>query len=71
MKAKNAKVGTKVVVKKGVSERRYKEGQTGTIDNIDSGYGYYVGVNFDHDGNYWCVGLDELKLLNKKEKRND
>ena len=71
MKFKNAKVGTKVVVKKGVSTRCYKEGQTGTIVVIDSGYGYYVGVNFDHDGNCWCVGIDELKLLNKKDKRND
>lgn len=69
MKAKNAKVGTKVVVKKGVSTRWYKEGQTGTIDNIDSRF--VVGVNFDNDGNCWCVGLDELKLLNKKEKQDD
>ena len=69
MKFKNAKVGTKVVVKKGVVTEWYKEGQTGTIDNIDSEY--YVGVNFDYDGNCWCVGIDELKLLNKKEKRND
>lgn len=69
MKAKNAKVGAKVVVKKGVSTRWYKEGQTGTIVDIDSEY--YVGVNFDYDGNRWFVGIDELKLLNKKEKRND
>lgn len=71
MKAKNAKVGTKVVVKEGVFSSFYEEGQVGVIEQIDS-KGCVV-VRFEHNNDYWLVQLqlDALKLLNKKEKRND
>lgn len=69
MKFKNAKVGTKVVVKEGVFSSCYVEGQVGVIEQIDS-KGCVV-VRFEHNNDYWWVQLDALKLLNKKEKKDD
>lgn len=69
MKFKNAKVGTKVVVKKGVFSGFYEEGQVGVIEQIDSKD--CVVVRFEHNNDYWWVQLDDLKLLNKKEKQDD
>lgn len=71
MKFKNAKVGTKVVVKKGVFSisSYYGEGQVGVIEQIDSKD--CVVVRFERDNDYWWVQLHELNLLNKKEKQDD
>ncbi len=69
MKFKNAKVGTKVVVKKGVCSSYYEEGQVGVIEQLDSKD--CAVVRFERDNDYWWVQLSELELLNKKEKRND
>ena len=69
MKFKNAKVGTKVVVKGGVFNICYEEGQVGVIEQIDSKD--CVVVRFKQNNNYWWVRLHELELLNKKEKQDD
>ena len=69
MKFKNAKVGTKVVVKKGVFSSYYEGGQVGVIEQLES-KGCVV-VRFERNNDYWWVQLSELELLNKKEKQDD
>lgn len=61
MKAKNAVVGTRVQIKKGVSTEFYHVGQTGVIEKIISPT--EVTVRFDHDNDYWYVGVKELKRI--------
>ena len=61
MKAKNAVVGTRVQIKKGVRTGFYSEGQTGVIEKLDTDDD--VIVRFDHDNDYWFVPISELKRI--------
>lgn len=61
MKAKNAVVGTRVQIKKGVRTGFYSDGQTGLIERLcDDGN---VIVRFDHDNDYWYVPPEHLKRI--------
>lgn len=62
MKAKNAVVGTRVQIKKGVSTDWYKAGQTGSIANYGAGDDS-ASVVFDHDGDWWYVELEHMKRI--------
>ena len=61
MKAKNAVVGTRVRIKKGVRTEWYSAGQTGIIKKLDTGDD--VIVRFDHDNQHWYVLLEDLKRI--------
>ena len=61
MKAKNAVVGTRVQIKKGVISGFYEAGQTGVIKRLDTD-GDAV-VRFDHNNDYWYVGIKDLKRI--------
>lgn len=61
MKAKNAVVGTRVQVKKGVRAGFYSEGQTGVIEQLSTYHD--VIVRFDHDNDYWYVAISDLKRI--------
>lgn len=61
MKAKNAVVGTRVKIKKGVRTGFYSEGQTGVIEKLSTDDD--VIVRFDHDNGYWYVHVAELKRI--------
>lgn len=61
MKVKNAVVGTRVQIKKGLNEEFYSEGQTGVIERLDV-TGDAV-VRFDHDNDYWFVPIKHLKRI--------
>ena len=61
MKAKNAVVGTRVQIKKGVSTDWYKAGHTGVIEKLDAD-GTAI-VVFDHDGDWWYVALEYMKRI--------
>lgn len=58
MKAKNAVVGTRVQIKKGVRTGFYSEGQTGVIKRLDD-----VIVCFDHNNDYGYVPIEDLKRI--------
>ena len=64
MKVKNAVVGTRVQIKKGISTGFYSAGQTGVIEKLltgdDAGI---VTVRFDHDNDFWYVDIEELKRI--------
>ena len=62
MKAKNAVIGTRVRIKKGVSTDWYKAGQTGVIASYDV-EDDSARVVFDHDGDWWYVELDHMKRI--------
>lgn len=62
MKAKNAVVGTRVQIKKGVSTDWYTAGQTGSIASYAAGDDT-ARVVFDHDGDWWYVELEHMKLI--------
>ena len=59
MKAKNAVVGTRVKIKKGVDTEWYSTGQTGVIENLSTDDD--VLVRFDHDKDCWYVPIKDLK----------
>ena len=61
MKAKNAVVGTRVQIKKGVRTGLYSEGQTGVIEKLSTDDD--VIVRFDHDNDYWFVPIEDLKRI--------
>ena len=61
MKAKNAVVGTRVQIKKGVRTGFYSEGQTGVIEKLSTDDD--VIVRFDHDNDYWYVPIEDLKRI--------
>ena len=61
MKAKNAVVGTRVQIKKGVCTRFYSEGQTGIIKRLSTDGN--VSVRFYHDNDYWYVPIEDLKRI--------
>ena len=61
MKAKNAVVGTRVQIKKGVRTGFYSEGQTGIIERSSTDGN--VIVRFDHDNDYWFVHIEDLKRI--------
>ena len=61
MKAKNAVVGTRVQIKKGVRTRFYSEGQTGVIERLSTDDD--VIVRFDHDNEHWYVPIEDLKRI--------
>ena len=61
MKAKNAVVGTRVQIKKGVENTFYESGQTGVIERLDTGS--VVIVRFDHDNDFWYVDVEDLKRI--------
>ena len=61
MKAKNVVVGTRVQIKKGVISQFYKSGQTGVIEELSDADD--VIVRFDHDNDFWYVGIKELKRI--------
>ena len=61
MKAKNAVVGTRVKIKKGVCTEWYKAGQTGVIGKLSTDDD--VIVRFDHDNDFWFVPIEELKRI--------
>ena len=62
MKAKNAVVGTRVQIKKGVINTWYEAGQTGVIDRYDP-EDDTAKVVFDHDGDWWYVELKHMKRI--------
>ena len=61
MKAKNAVVGTRVQIKKGVSTDWYEAGHTGVIEKLGAD-GTAI-VVFDHDGDWWYVALEHMKRI--------
>ena len=61
MKFKNAVVGTRVQIKKGVATRYYSAGQTGVIEKLSTDYD--VLVRFDHDNERWYVLIKDLKRI--------
>lgn len=61
MKAKNAVVGTRVQIKKGVANRWYCAGQTGVIERLSTDHD--VIVRFDHDNDHWYVPIKDLKRI--------
>lgn len=61
MKAKNAVVGTRVQIKKGVRTGSYSEGQTGVIKELSTNDD--VIVRFDHDNDHWFVHISDLKRI--------
>lgn len=61
MKAKNAVVGTRVKIKKGIVNAFYSAGQTGVIERLSTDDD--VIVRFDHDNDYWFVPVDDLKRI--------
>lgn len=61
MKLKNAVVGTRVQIKKGVNSSFYKAGQTGVIEKL--GIDNDAIVRFDHDNAYWYVLIEDLKRI--------
>jgi len=61
MKAKNAVVGARVQVKKGVISDFYEAGQTGVIERLDVDDDAVV--RFDHDNDYWFVLIKDLKRI--------
>ena len=61
MKAKNAVVGTRVKIKKGVDTEWYSTGQTGVIENLSTDDDCIV--RFDHDNNHWYVPIKDLKRI--------
>ena len=61
MKAKNAVVGTRVQIKKGVRTSFYSEGQTGVIERLSTDDD--VIVRFDHDNDHWYVLIEDLKRI--------
>ena len=61
MKAKNAVVGTRVKIKKGVDTKWYRTGQTGVIEELDAD-GDCI-VRFDHDNDQWYVSIEDLKRI--------
>ena len=61
MKAKNAIVGTRVQIKKGVRTGFYSEGQTGVIEELSTDDD--VIVRFDHDNDHWYVLIEDLKRI--------
>lgn len=61
MKAKNAVVGTRVRIKKGVRTKYYSAGQTGIIEKLDTDDD--VIVRFDHDNHRWYVSIEDLKRI--------
>lgn len=61
MKAKNAVVGTRVKIKKGIRTEWYKAGQTGVIEKLSTDDD--VIVRFDHDNDFWFVPIEELKRI--------
>lgn len=61
MKAKNAVVGTRVQIKKGVSTEFYEAGQTGVIERLDVDDDAVV--RFDHNKDYWYVLIKDLKRI--------
>ena len=61
MKAKNAVVGTRVQIKKGIVTGFYAEGQTGVIEKLCADED--VIVRFDHDNDSWYVLIEDLKRI--------
>ena len=61
MKVKNAVVGTRVQIKKGVRTGFYSEGQTGIIERVSTADD--VIVRFDHNNDYWFVPIEDLKRI--------
>ena len=61
MKAKNAVVGTRVKIKKGVRTGWYKAGQTGVIEKLSTDDD--VIVRFDYDNDCWYVPIEDLKRI--------
>ena len=61
MKAKNAVVGTRVKIKKGVRTEFYSEGQTGVIELLCTDGD--VIVRFDHDNDRWYIPIKDLKRI--------
>ena len=61
MKAKNAVVGTRVKIKKGVDTAWYCTDQTGVIEQL-SEYCDVI-VRFDHDNDHWYVPIKDLKRI--------
>ena len=61
MKAKNAVVGTRVQIKKGIANGFYESGQTGVIETL--GIDAVVIVRFDHDNDHWYVPVGDLKRI--------
>lgn len=61
MKVKNAVVGTRVQIKKGVRNWFYSEGQTGVIEWLYTDGD--VVVRFDHDNEQWFVYIEDLKRI--------
>lgn len=61
LKAKNAVVGTRVQIKKGVRTGFYSEGQTGVIEKLSTDDD--VIVRFDHDNDHWYVPVGDLKRI--------
>ena len=61
MKVKNAVVGTRVRIKKGVRTKWYSAGQTGVIEELSTDDD--VIVRFDHDNDQWFVPIEDLKRI--------
>ena len=61
MKAKNAVVGTRVKIKKGVDTNWYRTGQVGVIERLSTNDN--VVVRFYHDNDYWFVPIEDLKRI--------
>ena len=61
MKVKNAVVGTRVRIKKGVRTGFYSEGQTGVIEKLSTDDD--VIVRFDPDNVSWYVLIEDLKRI--------
>lgn len=61
MKAKNAVVGTRVKIKKGVRTRWYSAGQTGVIERLYTDDD--VIVRFDHYNDHRYVPIEDLKRI--------
>jgi len=61
MKTKNAVVGTRVKIKKGVDTRWYRTGQVGVIEGLSTNDN--VLVRFYHDNDHWYVPIKDLKRI--------
>lgn len=62
MKAKDAVVGTRVRIKKGVSTKWYEAGQIGVIVGYNVEVDFAI-VVFDHDGDLWYVAVEHMKRI--------